>query len=252
MRKFLYSGRRVSNSCRDVSHLSGIRRIRRVNSRYRSTIGDIIFNWGSSHIDVDTHNSLVINKPSSVYNAINKINTLSILTQSGVNCLDYTTSKQTAIDALQDGQTIVCRHQVSSHSGRGIEIVKADEGVDLPDCPLYTLYKRKHSEWRVHIGVDGSIIDIQRKIRDPNKEVTNWHVRNHSNGFMFVRGSTYPCPDAVLEVALDARNALDLDFCAVDVLWDITETGAFVIEVNTAPGLTGITLEKYSNMLKGL
>ncbi|MNY81884.1 hypothetical protein D3C86_2236870 [compost metagenome] len=47
-----------------------------------------------------------------------------------------------------------------------------------------------------------------------------------------------------------AVNALGLDFGAADVIWNDHRKQAFVLEVNTAPGLTGTTLEKYAKALK--
>ena len=41
-----------------------------------------------------------------------------------------------------------------------------------------------------------------------------------------------------------------LDFGAVDVLWNERQQKAYVCEVNTAPGLEGITLDNYLKEIK--
>ncbi|MNY63636.1 hypothetical protein D3C86_2006230 [compost metagenome] len=49
-----------------------------------------------------------------------------------------------------------------------------------------------------------------------------------------------------------AVNAIGLTFGAVDVIWNEYRHQAYVLEVNTAPGLTGTTLEKYAEAFRGL
>ena len=143
---------------------------------------------------------------------------------------------------------VVCRHLLRSNSGRGIEII--DPGVDIPDAPLYTEYVKKASEWRVHVAF-GNVIDVTRKIKDPTREVTNWQVRNHDNGFIFVRESGEPPCQSIITHALKAVDLLGLDFGAVDVIWNQHQERAYVLEVNTAPGLDGeTTLNAYTKAIK--
>jgi len=47
-------------------------------------------------------------------------------------------------------------------------------------------------------------------------------------------------------VALAAVSALGLDFGAVDIIYNEHENQYYVLEVNTAPGLEGTTVEKYA------
>jgi glutathione synthase/RimK-type ligase-like ATP-grasp enzyme len=48
---------------------------------------------------------------------------------------------------------------------------------------------------------------------------------------------------------LAAVSALGLDFGAVDIIWNEREDKCYVLEVNTAPGLQGSTLENYANAI---
>ena len=59
-------------------------------------------------------------------------------------------------------------------------------------------------------------------------------------------------PDDVTKQALLAVDGLGLDFGAVDVGWNQHYQEATVYEVNTAPGLTGTTLDKYTNAIRRL
>ena len=40
--------------------------------------------------------------------------------------------------------------------------------------------------------------------------------------------------------------AIDLQFGAVDIIWNEKENKCYVLEINTAPGLVGTTLTKYT------
>jgi len=95
------------------------------------------------------------------------------------------------------------------------------------------------------------VFDIQRKARDPNvpDNEVNWRVRNHGNGFIYVRNDVHPS-DYVIQAASICFLKSGLDFCAMDVIWNERRGVAYVLEGNTAPGLTGTTLENYVKMFK--
>ena len=86
----------------------------------------------------------------------------------------------------------------------------------------------KQHEYRIHVGKlpngETSIISIQRKARREGFENPNWQVRNHNNGFVFVRGGVNP-PQQVLDASTLALTATGLDFGAVDVIWNERTTG---------------------------
>ena len=46
-----------------------------------------------------------------------------------------------------------------------------------------------------------------------------------------------------------AIKALGLDFGAVDIIYNEAEDQHYVLEVNTAPGLEGTTLQKYTEAI---
>jgi hypothetical protein len=149
---------------------------------------------------------------------------------------------------LNDNRTVVARQVLTGYGGAGIVVVPP--GQELPPAPLYTKYVSKMSEFRVHC-VGDEIIDVQRKAarRDVPPDRINWQVRNHGNGFIYVRGDV-KAPRDVLDQALAAFRHTRLDFGAVDVLWNQKGQKAYVLEINTAPGLEGQTLTNYSNALR--
>jgi glutathione synthase/RimK-type ligase-like ATP-grasp enzyme len=140
---------------------------------------------------------------------------------------------------------VVVRKLLNGHSGAGIEIVDhTGLDVELPEAPLYTKYIKKDQEYRIHVA-GGEVIFQQRKARklEVKDEEVNWQVRNLAGGFIFANDGVV-APDFVLQEALKAVVSLGLDFGAVDVL--TTKKGeAYVLEVNTACGLAGKTIDAY-------
>lgn len=221
--------------------------------------GDTFINWGASTnlpplphapgIGILTCN--LFNEPEAIALVANKLKAFDVFSSENVAIPAYARRKE---DVTWEGLT-VCRHKLTGHSGEGIELADA---AALPDAPLYVKYIPKEQEYRIHVGrgygsADGSVsvIAVQRKARrkdTPDSEV-NWKIRNHHNGFVFVRGGVNP-PEGVIHEASKALVASGLDFGAVDVI--VTKGGkVYVLEINTAPGLEGQTIEDYANFFKG-
>ena len=151
---------------------------------------------------------------------------------------------------MYDGEMIVVRQLARGHGGRGIMLISGED--EIPDAPLYTVYKKKKAEYRIHV-FNGQVIDVQQKrLRKPadDEEITaNHQMRNFDNGWVYCREDVL-APDAVLDEAVKAVKVLGLDFGAVDIGWNEHYQTPYVYEVNTAPGLEGTTLEIYLNAFK--
>lgn len=203
---------------------------------------DTVINWGDSSCPV-----AVLNTPTAIKRVANKLTAFDAFSSANVPIPAYAKAKA---DVGWEGLTVV-RHKLTGHSGEGIELCDAAE---LPDAPLYVKYIPKEQEYRIHVGKKGSafeVISSQRKARrhDIPDNLVNWKVRNHANGFVFVR-QNLSIPERVTRAAVDALGASGLDFGAVDVI--LTKQGkAFVLEINTAPGLEGTTVTDYANFFRG-
>jgi hypothetical protein len=164
---------------------------------------------------------------------------------------EFTTERMRAGAWLGMGFTVVERHILNGHSGAGIRLVEPDSEEGLQKCPLYVRYVPKKQEYRVHV-CGGQAVDIQRKARrkDVADDDINWKIRNHDNGFIFARNEDGVVPPDVIVQAVKAVNLLGLAFGAVDVIFNDKEQKAYVLEVNTAPGLSGSTLEGYLSRFK--
>lgn len=239
---WIYPYKQGSSSARDLAQGLGCRRLKHEGSRFRGRPERVVVNWGASSLNEEVNKCRVINRPTAVDRATSKVICLRTLSEAAVPCVPSTTDRDTALGWLREGPVVV-RKLTRASGGRGIEVV--DSEGELPNAPLYTKYVKKKSEWRVHI-MDGEVIDLQRKVRDntvPDDEV-DWRVRNHDRGFIFQRNDIH-APPQVIDVASRAMAALNLDFGAVDVIFNQRQEAAYVLEVNTAPGLTGTTLETY-------
>lgn len=162
-----------------------------------------------------------------------------------VSIPDYTTDIHIASQWIGMGHTVVERHILNGNSGAGIRLVEPGEE-NLSHCPLYVKYVPKKQEYRVHV-CGGEAVDIQRKARrkDVDDEDINWKIRNHDNGFVFARNEDGFVPPDVVVQAVNAVKSLGLHFGAVDVIFNDKAQKAYVLEVNTAPGMVGATLEGY-------
>lgn len=206
---------------------------------------DICINWGDSQCAIPD----VLNKAATVRTAANKLLAFRAFRDAGVAIPRFAETP----DAVSWEGLSVVRHKLSGHSGEGIELVNPDS--ELPEAPLYVEYIKKEQEYRVHVGRLGdasTIIAVQRKARrlDVPADEVNWQVRNHDNGFVFVREG-FTAPQGVLDEAAKALVAVGLDFGAVDVVWNANQEKAYVLEINTAPGLEGQTIVDYRDYFKG-
>lgn len=251
MSMWIYPYRNGSNSVRRLSEALGAKVIKREGSRYRERTGKLVINWGAS----DCPYATTINNRGSIRHASCKLLTLQSLTTDSVRVPQFTTSKDQVNDWLSNRELVLSRHVLNGSGGRGITVLdRADIG-SIPDAPLYTIYIPKLEEYRAHIA-GGIPIHIQKKLRnrDVPDESVNWRIRNSSNGFVF-SSNLDTIGEVNPDVVVQAQNAvasLELDFGAVDVIVGKRDGLAYVLEVNTAPGIEGPTLDKYVEYFRGV
>lgn len=250
----LFAWNEHSEGARELAQALGIRRIRRERSTYVGGPNKRVINWGSSQIPENVSRSVVLNSPTAVGAMSNKRTFFEMLNASDVRLPDWTTDFNVASRWLDDDENtkVVARHRLTGHSGEGITIYENRRHflLDNARAPLYTKYVPKKLEYRVHFAF-GQIIDVQRKIRDPDRDVLDWKVRSHQNGFIYVRnGVRDTMPRDVLDQASAAMGEMGLDFGAIDIIYNSSRNHAYVLEVNTAPGLTGETVNSYANAFR--
>lgn len=220
-------------------------------SRFRPRSTDLIINWGSTQLPQWRGGDVpcFINLPFYVEQAADKLKffewSQGLFDENGFNNLklvEYTTSKDSAIGWVRDGHKVVQRAILNGRSGQGITIAETVE--DIIDVPLYTKYVKKKHEFRVHV-IYGEVVDVQQKRRMTEEEPLSYEVRSRDNGWVYCR------QDVSIPVHIKrecARFVTDfgLDFGALDIIWNEHYNKWRILEVNTAPGLEGTTLETYA------
>lgn len=239
-----------SKSSKHLAEILPAKRIKHKGSRFIGRPRKTVINWGCSALPPEVMKCRVINNPDAVGVCANKLHFFRALENQEVSIPEFTTDKAVAQGWLDEGVTIVERHKLTGNSGEGIRIV--EQGGELENAPLYVKYVPKKGEFRVHV-ISGEAVLIQKKVKraDVNPEDVNWKVRNHDGGFIFQQNDI-EVPEDVTKQALEAVRLVGLDFGAVDVVYNQHQDRAYVLEVNTAPGLMGTTGEKYANHLSRL
>lgn len=238
----------------------------RGTSSYIPRENDLIINWGRStpkNNRFEHFTGSTLNSYSSSAFASNKIDTMRILQENNINCVLSTTDRDIAQGWLEDGCVVFARTLLNSHSGGGIVVCSNQvpehlgtwqHSTELVNARLYTkeATPERHREFRIHT-FGGEVIHTQlKKRRNGYRELGDAYsevVRNHSSGWIYASSEgTSPANSAAIESAKAAVSALGLDFGAVDII--TRGEDAWVLEVNTAPGLTGTTLTKYVEAFK--
>ena len=219
---------------------------------------DLWINWGNRSLQT-------YRLPSSTPHILNTAKAVAIhgdklrffdkyKSEEHLNLPEYTQDINEARRWQEEGFVLVARSTATGHSGRGITVV--EQGEEVPDALFYTKYIKKQSEYRVHFFKD-NIIDTQKKSTRNGVPPTTYRVQTHANGFIYTRNN-FDLPDNVREQARIFMGLTTLDFGAIDIIYNSHSDTATILEVNTAPGLTGTTLtryvdviQSYSNTLKG-
>lgn len=254
----------------ELSIALGIKRIKHVGSKFKGNSLKLLLNWGCSSERLGTLSAAseiircgIINHPTKVDVAVDKVRSFNAFRDAGVSIPEFTSSKAEATQWLEGGAMVFARTQLRAHSGRGIVIMDPDhQDTWNVDAPLYVKYVPKKHEYRVHV-LKGQVIDIQRKgLREELKgtEGVNFKIRNHANGFVYVRNdsqgtpliSSSVVPQVVKDVGVSAVQALQLDFGAADVIYNQNQNRAYALEVNCAPGLSGTTVTNYAEAFGAL
>jgi len=252
MKTYIYSHNPHSEGAKALSQALEVKRIKHGNSKFKGSPAKRVINWGSGNLPAQVAACTVLNPPEAIRRASNKLKSFELFRDANVSIPPFFTTKEEANEYLGQNlhSSVVCRTVLNGHSGVGIVIANNQD--DLVDAPLYTAYVKKQEEYRYHVFM-GKVVDIQRKARkmDVPKEDVNWQVRNLDGGFIFAREGVVESEEAAKN-AIMAVEALGLDFGAVDLIWNKKEDTYFVLEVNTAPGLSGTTLEGYAARFKEL
>ena len=243
-----------SESVRLLKEAMGVRSIKLENSKWKNSPNRVVINWGNTSPQIDDKENVKwINHPDVVASSVNKIETFKKLYQY-VACVPHTTNPDKAVSWLREGREVVARKKINGMGGEGITLCNYESGIPL--VPLYTLYIPKKSEFRVHYVKGLGVIKIQRKARklDVPLDRVNWKIRNINNGFIYALADDVDMSIQIrlAEMAKTAITKLGLDFGCLDVIYNETSDCLYLLEVNSAPGLSETTAKDYARNLDHL
>jgi len=179
--------------------------------------------------------------------SVDKLTQYKWFQEQGLSALEFTTDSDIVDGWLCDGQTVFGRKYLNSSCGKGI-VVLEKHGESIPELPVYTKYKKKKREFRVHVFKDQVIAVTEKKRKKDFDGQHDTKIRNLSNGYIFCQGFSNE-PAGLRELALSASRVSPSDFRGVDIGYNEKNNDLFVIEVNSAPGIQGSNLDKYTGAI---
>lgn len=188
-------------------------------------------------------------KPKKKYfrygDAVDKLQQYRWFQQQGLSALEFTTAKQEALDWLKEGFCVFGRKTLTGSSGAGIVVI--EEPAQMVPCLVYTKYKPKKREFRVHIFRNEVVAIVEKRKRSDWNEASNPKIRNLANGYVFCQDVelTPELRTRIEVLGLAASKVCQSDFKGVDLAYNQKFDDLFVIEVNSAPGIEGTNVDKY-------
>ena len=161
--------------------------------------------------------------------------------QEGISAPEFTTSQEKAKEWAKV-HPVLCRTLTRASEGKGIIIAETPQQVVM--APVYTLYRKKKKEYRVHVFKGEVISVLEKRKRKGFEGERNTRIRNTANGYVFCSTDVVE-PPGLRELAIKASRVTGSDFKGVDIGWNEKLNELFVIEVNSAPGIEGSNIDKY-------
>lgn len=209
------------------------------------TSTDILIRWGSTYSRIRANKTY--NTIEAINNASNKPLARRLMREAGIDIPDD-------INDLASYNRFPCVGRPTQHAGgREFYYCQSQSDIDYAKskgCTYFSKFYPKTAEYRVHVG-SGQVLFISKKV-DGDTSSYNW---NHDKGFYFkvIKPAFYR--PSVVNLAINAIEALGLDFGAVDIMADPTDDDlpiSVVCEVNTTPALEGYSLSKYAEYFNTL
>lgn len=158
----------------------------------------------------------------------------------------FTESKEEAEKWMKDWNLqMVCRTLLQGQEGHGIVI--ADTPEELVDAKAYVEYTPKDREYRVNL-FKGAIVNVREKLKKKGyvaPEDADPRIRNVVGGYVYCIPKR-DIPQCVLDTATKAFRITDSDIIGVDVAYNSRTNRDFILEVNSAPSLEGVTVTDFS------
>jgi len=186
----------------------------------------------------------LIRKQFKYGQSVDKLTQYQWYKANDIPALEFTANPNDVVDWLNENSTVFGRKYLNSSCGKGIVVIEPETDDQIPICPVYTKYKKKKREFRVHVFKDEVVNVTEKKRRKGFEGERDTKIRNLANGYVFVQ-QVDDIPNGLQELALRAAKVSYSDFRGVDIGYNEKKNELFVIEVNSAPGIQGTNVEKY-------
>ena len=279
---YIYKGARPSAGAVALRNALGARILRSEGSTYRGRAGTAVINWGTVGAEARRLQGIApvfLNDPAVVHRCSNKLEFFRHFEANAPHLIPRWTERwEDALGVLNISGRMYARTDLNGHSGRGIHLVCSINDAEvtaidnlrrqghypvhiyghthIPEvitrAQLFTQgIVGKRTEFRVHV-IRGEAVLLQVKLRrlaDGEEDNGNSIVRNVAGGWVYGVNDAADREGAeqALSAAAEAIQVAGLDFGAVDIIFQHATGRAFVLEINTAPGLDaeGSALEAY-------
>lgn len=176
--------------------------------------------------------------------SVDKLTQYKWFVEQNIPALEFTVDKHLAMQWVADGNTVFGRKYLNASCGKGIVVFDKENVLEMQGFPVFTKYKKKKREFRVHVFKDEVVNVTEKKRRKEFDGERDTKIRNLANGYVFVQTVANE-PPGLRELALSAAKVSGSDFRGVDIGYNEKKDELFVIEVNSAPGIQGTNVEKY-------
>ncbi|AUX83650.1 ribosomal protein S6 glutaminyl transferase [Pseudomonas phage NV1] len=287
----IFKGDRPSNGARNLQEALAATMLKSEGSAYTGRRESCVINWGCTNAEAERLANVAqargrkfYNHPAAVRLAVDKLAFQERLSEVAADVMiPYATNFEAAVALMQAGSRMYARTVLNSHSGKGIVMMVPDRETTLevirrirdnniipvytlndnvPDevvrCKLFTQgISGSRTEFRVHIFDEEAILIQQKRRREGAETIPGYNsiVRNVASGWIYsVNNVQEQGKNAAVVAARKALSAIGLDFGAVDIVYKHDTDKAYVLEVNTAPGLDedGSALTAYTEAFKNV
>ena len=176
--------------------------------------------------------------------SVDKLTQYQWFQANNLPALEFTANPNVVVDWLNEGATAFGRKYLNSSCGKGIVVIEPETDEQIPICPVYTKYKKKKREFRVHVFKDQVVAVVEKKRKKEFDGERDTKIRNLANGYVFIQ-TVENEPEGLRTLALAASKVSASDFRGVDIGYNAKKDELFVIEVNSAPGIQGSNVNKY-------
>jgi len=175
--------------------------------------------------------------------SVDKLTQYHWFKEQGLSSLEFTQDPEVFAEWIEAGHIVFGRKYLNSSCGKGIVVISPGD-TEFQVCPVYTKYKKKKREFRVHVYKDKVVAVTEKRRRVGFEGQRDTKIRNLENGYVFCQ-TVRDEPSGLRELALSASKVTTSDFKGVDIGYNERNNDLFIIEVNSAPGVAGTNISRY-------